>query len=69
MARTTGSTAAEVLEGSRLLFIKGLGRRADIDASERHAMIKDPEFQANGRPIGSGPTEATCKTLTARLKG
>jgi hypothetical protein len=37
--------------------------------SERRAMIKYPEFQAKGWQIGSGPTEATCKTLTARLKG
>jgi hypothetical protein len=37
--------------------------------SERRAMIKYPEFQAEGWQIGSGPTEATCKTLTARLKG
>jgi hypothetical protein len=32
-------------------------------------MIKYPEFLAKGWQIGSGPTEATCKTLTARLKG
>ena len=32
-------------------------------------MIRYPEFVANGWQIGSGPTEATCKTLTARLKG
>ncbi len=32
-------------------------------------MIKYPEFQAQGWQIGSGPTKATCKTLTARLKG
>jgi hypothetical protein len=37
--------------------------------SERREMIKSPEFQAKGWQIGSGPTEATCKTLTARLKG
>jgi hypothetical protein len=37
--------------------------------SERREMIKYPEFQARGWQIGSGPTEATCKTLTARLKG
>ena len=37
--------------------------------SERREMIKYPEFQAQGWQIGSGPTEATCKTLTARLKG
>jgi len=37
--------------------------------SERRDMIKYPAFQAKGWQIGSGPTEATCKTLTARLKG
>jgi hypothetical protein len=37
--------------------------------SERHDMILYPEFAAQGWQIGSGPTEATCKTLTARLKG
>jgi hypothetical protein len=37
--------------------------------SERREMIRYPEFQARGWQIGSGPTEATCKTLTARLKG
>jgi hypothetical protein len=37
--------------------------------SERRDMIQYPEFQAKGWQIGSGPTEATCKTLTARLKG
>jgi hypothetical protein len=36
---------------------------------ERREMIKYPEFLAKGWQIGSGPTEATCKTLTARLKG
>ncbi len=37
--------------------------------SERRDMICYPAFQAKGWQIGSGPTEATCKTLTARLKG
>jgi hypothetical protein len=37
--------------------------------SERRGMIRYPEFQCKGWQIGSGPTEATCKTLTARLKG
>ena len=37
--------------------------------SERREMIKYPAFRAKGWQIGSGPTEATCKTLTARLKG
>ena len=38
-------------------------------ASERREMIRYPEFVGKGWQIGSGPTEATCKTLTARLKG
>jgi hypothetical protein len=37
--------------------------------SERREMIQYPEFQDKGWQIGSGPTEAMCKTLTARLKG
>jgi hypothetical protein len=37
--------------------------------SERQDMINYPEFISKGWQIGSGPTEATCKTLTARLKG
>lgn len=37
--------------------------------SERRDMIQYPRFLAKGWQIGSGPTEATCKTLTARLKG
>jgi hypothetical protein len=50
------------------------GGRAAADrlinyVSERREMIRYPEFRAQGWQIGSGPTEATCKTLTARLKG
>jgi len=37
--------------------------------SERREMIRYPAFRSRGWQIGSGPTEATCKTLTARLKG
>lgn len=32
-------------------------------------MIRYPEFLARDWQIGSGPTEALCKTTTARLKG
>jgi hypothetical protein len=39
------------------------------DVSERREMIRYPAFRSKGWQIGSGPTEATCKTLTARLKG
>ena len=50
------------------------GRRGPADrllgyVSERRGMIQYPEFVSKGWQIGSGPTEATCKTLTARLKG
>lgn len=50
------------------------GQRSAADrllnyVTERREMICYPEFQAHGWQIGSGPTEATCKTLTARLKG
>jgi hypothetical protein len=37
--------------------------------AKREEMICYPEFQAKGWQIGSGPTEAMCKTTTARLKG
>jgi len=37
--------------------------------SERREMILYPEFTKKGWQIGSGPTEACCKTLTQRLKG
>jgi hypothetical protein len=42
-------------------------RRRRCDSSV--GLGRYPEFQAKGWQIGSGPTEATCKTLTARLKG
>jgi hypothetical protein len=37
--------------------------------ARREEMIRYPGFQAKGWQIGSGPTEAMCKTTTARLKG
>ena len=54
--------------------VRGTTKRPAADTllgyvSERRDMIRYPEFVANGWQIGSGPTEATCKTLTARLKG
>ena len=41
--------------------------RRYIDA--RKEMLQYPQFRAAGYEIGSGPTEAFCKTLTSRLKG
>ena len=37
--------------------------------AERQAMIRYPEFRRRGWQIGSGPTEAECKTTTHRVKG
>ena len=53
---------------------RGRSQRSAADkllnyVSERRDMIKYPAFQEKGWQIGSCPTEATCKTLTARLKG
>jgi hypothetical protein len=36
---------------------------------ERHDMIRYPEFLEKSWQIGSGPTEAECKTTTLRVKG
>jgi hypothetical protein len=48
-------------------------RRAALDAllqyiAPRRDMIQYPRFLQRGWQIGSGPTEAACKTLPARLK-
>ena len=37
--------------------------------SERREMIQYPEFVKKGWQIGSGPTEAQCKSTTQRIKG
>ena len=37
--------------------------------ASRMEMMRYPEFHAADYEIGSGPTEAFCKTLTSRLKG
>ncbi len=37
--------------------------------AERREMICYPEYRARGWQIGSGPTEAECKTTTHRVKG
>ena len=37
--------------------------------SKRLTQVDYPAFRAAGYDLGSGPTEALCKTLTARLKG
>lgn len=37
--------------------------------AERRPLIRYPEFRSRGWQIGSGPTEAECKTTTHRVKG
>jgi hypothetical protein len=44
-------------------------RRLRAYIGERVAMMDYPACRAKGWDIGSGPTEAQCKTMTARLKG
>ncbi|MDP6545924.1 MAG: UPF0236 family protein [Phycisphaerae bacterium] len=73
-----------VMESGPLALLDGLGvlRRSLRSGSKRDAlaslimyiaprveMLRYPEFRAADYDIGSGPTEAFCKTLTARLKG
>lgn len=38
-------------------------------AAQRHDMIRYPDFRRQHWQIGSGPTEAECKTTTQRVKG
>jgi len=64
--------AWESLLGWRAGLRRGKRKAADRllnYVGERREMIRYPEFVEKGWQIGSGPTEATCKTLTARLKG
>jgi hypothetical protein len=49
-------------------------KRAAVDrllnyVAERQSMIRYPQFRARHWQIGSGPTEAECKTTTLRVKG
>lgn len=53
---------------------RSAGKREALDrlanyVARRVEMLDYPTFRAKGYEIGSGPTEAFCKTLTARLKG
>jgi hypothetical protein len=44
-------------------------RKLEQYVVKRVEMLDYPSFRAQGFDIGSGPTEAFCKTLTHRLKG
>lgn len=72
--RTQGFTAGFDLLVTFRKTAKGTRKRTAINRligyiSDRRALISYPEFQAAGRDIGSGPTEAQCKCETLRLKG
>lgn len=54
--------------------LRSTSKRTAIDrltqyAAERRDMIRYPAFRERGWQIGSGPTEAECKTTTSRVKG
>lgn len=53
------------LRGSK----RGAADRLLKYVAERLEMIRYPQFRVRGWQIGSGPTEAHCKTSTSRLKG
>jgi len=44
-------------------------RKLEHYVAKRVDMLDYPTFREAGFELGSGPTEAFCKTLTARLKG
>jgi hypothetical protein len=55
----------QALRGSKRTAAKRLLQYA----AERHEIIRYPEFRQKHWQIGSGPTEAECKTTTHRVKG
>jgi hypothetical protein len=67
----------EALRDQVLTWKTGLRGRKQRQAAEqllnyvtdRRPMIRYPEFLAQGRDIGSGPTESMCRATTERLKG
>jgi len=63
----------ETLTGQRKT-LRAAGKRKALREligyiARRLDMLDYPRFRAAGYEIGSGPTEAFCKTLTSRLKG
>lgn len=53
---------------------RSAGKRSALEGLQNYVaarveMLQYPQFRTKGYEIGSGPTEAFCKTLTARLKG
>ena len=73
-ARTEGPAAVLVKIQEALKPIRPANKRAALQSLQQYVtprceMLDYPAFRAKGWDIGSGVTEAFCKTLTARLKG
>lgn len=73
-ARGEGPAAVLVKIQETLKPIRSPSKRKALESlrqyvTERCEMVDYPSFRAKGWDIGSGVTEAFCKTLTARLKG
>jgi len=67
------NSAWDVLVNTRTP-LRSAKKRAAINslmqyAAERREMIRYPEYRSRHWQIGSGPTEAECKTTTHRIKG
>jgi hypothetical protein len=73
-ARTEGPAAVLVKIQETLKPLRAAGKRAALLSLLQYVlprveMLDYPSYLAKGWDIGSGVTEAFCKTLTARLKG
>lgn len=69
-----GYDAAWDLLASQRAALRSPSKRAAANqlmgyVAERREIIRYPEFQEQHWQIGSGPTEAECKTTTQRIKG
>lgn len=65
LLRQIDQTHRDLRSGSKRQSLTDLERYV----SQRAGMVDYPSFTRQGFDIGSGPTEAFCKTLTRRLKG
>jgi hypothetical protein len=73
-ARTQGPAAVLVWIQQTLKPIRSAAKRAALASLQQYVtgrceMLDYPTYRAKGWDIGSGVTEAFCKTLTTRLKG
>ena len=69
-----GAVGLLLVVGQTRRSLRSAGKRKALSDLEQYVvkraeMVDYPTFLAKGYDLGSGPTEAFCKTLTARLKG